>query len=360
MAEVHPQWRFKGRGAVTNPTGRFEHQATIAFDDGWGSVEQGAPASLETILRPETSRSIISTNDSPDVPFDRSINPYQGCEHGCTYCYARPSHAYWNLSPGLDFETQIFYKPDAPRLLEEALRKSGYQAQPLVIGANTDPYQPAERTLELTRRILEVLLAFKHPVGIISKSSLMLRDLDILGRLASEGLVRVFLSINSLDPQVARKMEPRAASPERRLVAVEGLARAGVPVGVMTAPMILGLNDRDMEAILEEAAARGADAAGYTLVRLPHEVKDTFVNWLRDAFPEAAPRVLNYLRESRGGALNVAKFGERMRGSGPYADLLNRRFEVACRRLGLNRRGFKLDTAKFRPPPRAGDQLSLF
>ena len=360
MAELQEGWRIKGRGSVTNPTGRFEATSTVPFDDGWGSVEQEEPESVQTVLHPETSRTIISTNTSPDIPFEQSINPYQGCEHGCTYCYARPSHAYWNLSPGIDFERHIFYKPNGPALLEAALRKKRYVPKVIALGMNTDCYQPSERKLKLTRQLLEVLWRYRHPVGLITKSNLVLRDIDILGPMAEAGLVKVMVSITTLDGSIARKMEPRAASPQQRLKALAGLSQAGVTVGVMAAPMILGLTDPDLEGILEAAAEAGAVSAGYTLLRLPNEVKETFLPWLKAHFPNAAPRVIARIRDSRGGQLNVARFGERMRGSGIYSQLLSKRFEVACRRLGLNKDGFKLDTSQFKVPPGVGDQMGLF
>lgn len=352
-----------GRGSVNNPTGRFQTLTTDPFDDGWGTWDETlgqAPPPLHTRLHAEHSRSILSHNDSPDLPFAQSINPYQGCEHGCTYCYARPTHAYWNHSPGLEFETEIYYKADAPALLEEALRKPSYQVQPTLLGANTDPYQPSERKLSLTRRILEVLLAFQHPIRIITRSNLILRDLDLLSSLAEKRLIAVFISFTTLDRQLARQMEPRAPTPSRRLEAIRQLSEAGIPIGVMTAPLILGLNEPELEQLLEAAHDAGATRAGYTLLRLPHEVKDVFLPWLARAYPEKAGRVEALIRSSRGGALNKSEFGTRMRGEGPFAELVRKRFHLTCQRLGLNQEKVILDDSRFAPPPRAGDQLSLF
>lgn len=363
MAELHPQQRIRGRGAVTNPNGRFQPQQTQPFDDGWGTLDESL-AELEqsrpTHLHAEKSRSILSHNNSPDIPFSQSINPYQGCEHGCVYCYARPSHAYWNHSPGIEFETEIYYKPEAAQLLDAELRKPSYKVQSTMLGANTDPYQPSERKLEITRNILKTLLEFRHPISIITRSNLILRDLDLLKALAEQNLVTVAISLTTLSPALARIMEPRAPTPSRRLLAIQGLAEAGVPVGVMTAPMIFGVNEPELEALLEAGARAGARRAGYTLLRLPHELKEVFLPWLQAHFPDRADKVEALIRSSRDGELNKSEFGERMRGTGPFAELLRKRFDVACRKFGLERVRIDLDQSRFRPPPRKGDQLKLF
>jgi DNA repair photolyase len=354
-----PDRTRRGRGAVGNPTGRFERYRHEPLDDGWTDADP-RPEPLRTTVTPETCRSIITRNDSPDVPFDLSINPYRGCEHGCIYCFARPSHAYLGLSPGLDFESRIISKPDAPERLAEELRRPGYQCQVLVLGANTDPYQPADRELRITRRLLEVLLAFRHPVSLVTKGALVLRDLDLLVEMARRSLAHVSVSVTTLDRSLARAMEPRAASPERRLEVIAALKESGVPVGVLSSPMIPGLNDSELEAILEAAAGAGAKEAGYILLRLPGELRQLFTEWLEARYPGRAARVLSLIRQTREGELYRGEFGERMRGTGPYATLLRRRFEVACRKLGLGERGAELDVTRFRPPPRTGDQLPLF
>jgi DNA repair photolyase len=351
-----------GRGAVDNPTGRFEHQKVLPFDDGWGGLDallNDAHRPATTVM-PELTRRIISTNESPDVPFDRSINPYKGCEHGCIYCYARPTHAYLNLSPGLDFETKIFSKPDAARLLRQELRRPGYVPDVLVLGGNTDPYQPAERELGITRSVLEVLQEHRHPLGIITKSAGVLRDLDILSEMGRAGLARVFLSVTTLDPELARTMEPRAAAPARRLRALAELSAAGVPVGVMAAPIVPGINDKELEAILEAAAAAGARTAGYVLLRLPLEIKDLFEGWLAAHFPHRRKHVLELIRQTRGGQLYQSDFSTRQRGTGAWAELLERRFELALRRLGLQTEAEPLVTSQFRVPPEDTRQLALF
>lgn len=349
----------KGRGAVSNLPGRFQKQDLVPFDDGWGSLDEPAPA-IQTTVTPEVTRNIISRNDSPDIPFDRSINPYKGCEHGCVYCFARPTHAYLDLSPGLDFESRLFSKPDAARLLRQALRKPGYQCQVIALGSNTDPYQPVERRLGITRGILEVLCEFRHPVSIVTKSHLVLRDLDLLTPMARQRLASVYISITTLDRTLARRMEPRAPTPERRLQAVETLRQAGIPVGVLASPMIPCINDAEMESILEAAARSGAQTANFILLRLPHELKKLFTEWLEAHFPERQAKVLNKLRSLRGGRLNDPRFGSRMRGEGVYAELLRKRFEVACQRLGLERQKTPLDTGKFQVPMQPGDQGRLF
>lgn len=351
----------KGRGAVGNPEGRFETQRLVEADYGWASGdEEDAPPRLPTTVTPEQTRTILSRNDSPDISFDRSINPYKGCEHGCVYCFARPTHSYLGLSPGLDFETKIVSKPEAARLLREELRRPGYRCEVIALGANTDPYQPVERELKITRSILEVLKEHRHPVGIVTKGSLVLRDLDLLAPMAVMRLATVMISITTLDRDLARRMEPRAASPERRLATLRALNEAGVPTGVLSSPMIPGLNDAELERILEAAASAGARTAGYVILRLPHELQSIFGEWLEAHYPLRAAHVLNLVRETRGGKLYDSEFGLRMKGTGPYADILRRRFETACRRLGLTGSRLELDTTQFRVPPRAGDQPGLF
>jgi DNA repair photolyase len=350
----------KGRGAVGNASGRFESEVRVAFDDGWGSLDE-EPLPLDTTYTRDSARSIIARNDSPDIPFDRSINPYRGCEHGCIYCFARPTHAYLGLSPGLDFESRIFVKEDAAALLRAELSKPGYSCDIIALGANTDPYQPIDRKLEITRRILEVLREFRHPVGIVTKSALVQRDIDILAEMARDRLAVVSVSLTTLDRALARKMEPRAATPERRLETIAALSSAGIPVNVMTAPMIPALNDMEMERLLEAAAERGAKGAGYTLLRVPLEIKGLIEDWLATHAPNKAKHVMSLLRDTHGGKPYDSEWGKRMRGTGPYAEMLRIRFERACHRLKLNeRRGlWRLDTTLFRPPPRPGDQLSL-
>ncbi len=357
-----PSLARKGRGAVSNPPVRFEATRREAFDDGWATLEQSFAElpPLPTSLTEDRAKSALSYNESPDLGFDRSINSYRGCEHGCVYCYARPSHAYLGLSPGLDFETRLMFKPDIAALLEKELRKPGYQPRPIALGANTDPYQPVERQLGLTRAVLEVLDRFSHPVTIVTKSAGVLRDMDILQRLASRNLVRVCLSITTLDPGLARIMEPRAATPARRLQAIRELSAAGVPTAILAAPMIPAVNDMELEKLLEQGAAVGATSAGYVLLRLPLEIKQIFEEWLARHMPDRAARVLSLIRQTRGGALYDSRFGQRQTGSGPYAELLAQRFAVAMRRLGLERRGGgagALDCARFAVP---GGQMSLF
>ena len=350
----------KGRGAVGNATGRFESEVRVAFDDGWGSLDE-EPLPLDTTYTRDSARSIIARNDSPDIPFDRSINPYRGCEHGCIYCFARPTHAYLGLSPGLDFESRIFVKEDAAALLRAELSKPGYSCDIIALGANTDPYQPIERKLEITRRILEVLREFRHPVGIVTKSALVQRDIDILAEMARDRLAVVSVSLTTLDRGLARKMEPRAATPERRLETIAALSAAGIPVNVMTAPMIPALNDMEMERLLEAAAKRGAKGAGYTLLRVPLEIKGLIEDWLAAHAPNKVKHVMSLLRDTHGGKPYDSEWGKRMRGTGPYAEMLRLRFERACQRLKLNERSslWRLDTSLFRPPPRPGDQLRL-
>lgn len=349
---------FRGRGALSNPTARFESQQLEQVEDGWYIEEQ--PDSLATTVEPDRARAIITKNDSPDIPFEYSINPYRGCEHGCIYCYARPSHAYMGLSAGIDFETRLFYKADAGKLLEQELARPGYVCKPITIGANTDPYQPVERQMQVTREILEVLTRARHPISIISKSALVLRDLDLLTDLARDDLVSVAISVTTLSTQTKRSLEPRTASPQARLRAVRELNAAGVPTGVMVAPVIPAITDHEMEAILEAAAAAGARWAGYILVRLPHEIKDLFRDWLAEHFPERASHVMALIRDMRGGRDNDPRFGSRMRGTGPLAELLRARFKIASRRLGLeSSRNFASNTTLFRPPRAAGAQMDL-
>ena len=361
MIEFPTAMPTKGRGAVTNRSGRYERETREVVDDGWDLDETDLPP-LRTTVTVERPKTIIARNDSPDIGFDRSINPYKGCEHGCVYCYARPSHAYMGLSPGLDFESKLFAKPDAAKLLERELSKPGYRPATIALGANTDPYQPIERQYKITRGVLEVLERFNHPVAITTKSTLVCRDIDILAPMAAKGLAAVGVSICTLDKRVARALEPRAPRPEKRLEAIAKLAAAGIPVSVMVAPMIPVLTDSQMERVLERAAAVGAVGAAYILLRLPLELKELFQEWLNAHAPYMAEHVLNQVRDSRGGALYVSDFGTRMTGTGERAELLAQRFERACRRFGLNQEratGFELATALFRPPPRPGDQLSL-
>ena len=350
----------KGRGAASNDTGRFEAEKRVGFDDGWGLAD-AEPLPLTTTLSIDATRTIIARNESPDIGFDRSINPYRGCEHGCIYCYARPSHAYLGLSPGLDFESRLFYKPQAAALLAAELRKKGYACRPIALGSNTDPYQPVVRRLGVTRSILEVLRDFRHPVTIVSKSALIRRDLDILSEMAKDRLAIVTISVTTLDRALARVMEPRAATPERRLETIAALADAGVPTGVLSAPMIPALNDSEMEQILERARAAGATSAGYTLLRLPLELKALFREWLETHFPDKAAHVLSLVAQAHGGRLYDSAWSKRMTGAGPYADMLRVRFDRACRKLGFNQRTTDpLDVTLFHPPPQTGDQLSLF
>jgi DNA repair photolyase len=347
----------RGRGAGTNPAGRYERFQIVPDDDGWTAEDPEVPP-LRTTVTPDAARTIITRNDSPDIGFDRSINPYRGCEHGCVYCYARPSHAWLGLSPGLDFESRLFHKPAAAALLRRELSRPGYRCDVLAMGTNTDPYQPIERRFALTRSILEVLSEHRHPVAIVTKSHLVTRDLDILAPMARLGLACVAISITTLDRSLARRLEPRAPSPARRLQAIEALAGAGVPAAVMVAPVIPGLTDHELEPILEAASRAGAQSAGYVLLRLPLEVGPLFSEWLQRHHPLRARRVLQAVRDTRNGRLNTPEFGERMRGTGPRAALLSRRFDVACRRLRLARQHQPLDTTLFRSP--ANRQGGLF
>ncbi|MGA9852447.1 MAG: PA0069 family radical SAM protein [Gammaproteobacteria bacterium] len=357
---TNPHSPPKGRGALSNPEGRFEMLHREKFDDGWEQHPDDELPPLETIVAAEPARSIISRNQSPDIPFAQSINPYRGCEHGCIYCYARPSHAYLNLSPGLDFETKLFYKEHAAELLEKELRKPSYRCQPITLGSNTDPYQPIERKLKITRSLLEVLQRFQHPVSIITKSTLIRRDLDILADMAKRNLATVMVSVTTLDDDLKRSLEPRAPSSWARLRTVHTLAMQGVPVGVLNAPIIPMVNDADMEKILEQASAAGACCAGYVLLRLPYELKDLFREWLATHVPLRAEHVMSLIRQSRGGKDYDAEFGTRMRGSGEYAELIAKRFALACKRLNLEyARRMRLSSAQFRVPP-DGSQLELW
>jgi DNA repair photolyase len=350
--------RNRGRSAGINPSGRFEPVTRHVFDDGWNSLEELPP--FKTEVQVEKPRTIITRNDSPDISFDRSINPYRGCEHGCIYCFARPTHAYLGLSPGLDFESKLFAKPEAPKLLERELSASGYVPRTIAIGTNTDPYQPIERQHQVMRRILEVLERYGHPVGIVTKSALVVRDLDILARMAQRNLVKVALSVTTLDLQLARVMEPRAATPARRLDALARLAAAGVPASVMVAPVIPALNDAEIERILDAAAAVGVREAGYVLLRLPLEVRDLFREWLMANFPDRYRHVFKLIRETRGGRDYDSNWGKRMTGGGPVAWMIGRRFELACEKLGFNQDRTKLTTDHFSPPSGGSEQLSLF
>ncbi|HSV02448.1 MAG TPA: PA0069 family radical SAM protein [Phenylobacterium sp.] len=351
--------QIRGRGARSNRSGRFEAEAREAFDDGW-TADEALPSAIATTVTPERAKTIITHNDSPDVGFSASINPYRGCEHGCIYCYARPAHAYMGLSPGLDFESKLFFKPEAARLLERELSNPRYKPEIIHIGGNTDPYQPQERKLLVTRQVIEVLQRFDHPFSIISKSALILRDLDLMTAMSAKSLVRVAISITTLDRKLARSMEPRAATPEKRLEAVRRLSEAGVPVVVMFAPCVPGLNDHEMEAVLQRAAEAGAKGAGYVALRLPLEIKDLFEEWLATDHPDRASRVMSLIRQIRGGKTYDSQWGRRMKGEGPIAALMSRRFATARQRYGLAEPLPPLDLSQFRIPPRPGDQLGLF
>jgi len=355
-ARVHPDGR-RGRGALSNLSGRFEKLAYAEIDDGWNNLEDAPPR--KTHVTAETAKRILTRNASPDIPFDRSLNPYRGCEHGCIYCFARPTHAYMGLSPGLDFESRLFAKPNAAQLLKKELSRPGYECRTLAIGTNTDPYQPIERDYRLMRQVLEVLDRFNHPVSIVTKSALVTRDIDILSSMAKRGLVKVMLSITTLDAKLARAMEPRASTPSKRMEALEMLSAAGIPTGVMVAPVIPSLTDHEMEKILRGAAFAGVQSAGYILLRLPLEISDLFKEWLEENAPDRAKHVLTLLRDMRGGKDYDAEWGKRMRGEGPYAWMLKRRFEIASEKLGLVKRSFELDCSQFRAPPRKGEQLAL-
>ncbi|MEN5176702.1 PA0069 family radical SAM protein [Brevundimonas diminuta] len=350
---------INGRGARSNASGRYEADRREAWDDGWTDQDEAAPP-LRTTLSPEHARTIIARNTSPDVGFDRSINPYKGCEHGCIYCYARPSHAWMGLSPGLDFESRIFFKPDAARLLEQELSKPRYVCRRIHIGGNTDPYQPVERETKSTRSILEVMQRFKQPFSIITKSVLIARDADILGDMGRQGLASAFVSITTLDRKLARAMEPRASTPAKRLEAISRLAEAGCPVGVGFAPVIPGLNDHELEAVLEAAQKAGATSAMYVTLRLPLEIKDLFREWLADARPDRAARVMSLIRQTRGGKDYDPDWSQRMKGTGPVAELIAARFKAAVKRYGLDGPRHTLDVTQFRIPADARPQLDLF
>jgi DNA repair photolyase len=347
-----------GRGARSNASSRYDKQAYVGFDDGWAG-EDDTPPSLRTEVMKDSTRTIIARNNSPDISFNQSINPYRGCEHGCIYCFARPTHAYLGLSPGLDFESKLLFKPDAAKLLEAELRNPNYRPQVIAIGTNTDPYQPIEREYRVMRSVLEVLAAFKHPVGIVTKSALITRDIDILAPMAEQGLVKVALSITTLDRKLARVMEPRAATPPKRLETVRTLNSAGIPTGVMFAPAIPALNDEEMESVLAAAADAGAISAGYVLLRLPLEIKDLFREWLEEHVPDKAKHVMSLVRSMRGGKDYDSNWNTRMTGKGPYAQLMAQRFQIATRRLGLNQKRVPLDVSQFRRPPKVGDQLTM-
>lgn len=351
--------RRRGRGAQSNVSGRYEAEARTAFDDGWQSLDDLPP--FKTTVAVDAARKVITRNDSPDISFDRSINPYRGCEHGCVYCFARPTHAYLGLSPGLDFESKLFAKPDAPALLEKELAAEGYEPKMIAIGTNTDPYQPIERGSRIMRGILEVLERASHPVGIVTKSALVTRDIDILARMAKRNLAKVAISVTSLDSRLARSMEPRASAPMRRLEALRKLSEAGIPTTVMVAPVIPALNDCEIERILDAAAHAGVREANYVLLRLPLEVRDLFREWLMASYPDRYRHVFALIRDMRNGRDYDSQWGTRMKGAGPIAWMIGRRFEIACEKLGLNKKRSKLTTDHFaRPECSSGRQLSLF
>ncbi|WP_415182219.1 PA0069 family radical SAM protein [Phaeovulum sp.] len=358
LPSANPALRLKARGSAANPVGRFEPYSRTPVDDGWDMAED--EHLLRTKLAIERPRSIITRNTSPDVPFDRSVNPYRGCEHGCIYCFARPSHGYLGLSAGLDFETRLTAKPDAPALLARELSRKGYRVAPLAIGTNTDPYQPVEARLGIMRALLGVLSDFNHPVAIVTRGATITRDLDILASLAARNLVRVGVSVTTLDAKLARLMEPRAPTPARRLAMIRDLAGAGVPTRIMAAPMIPALTDHELDAILAAGQAAGATSASMILLRLPHEVAPLFYDWLDRHQPGRAAHVRARLHDMRGGRDNDPRFKTRMTGEGPMAQLLAQRFRLACRRLGLNQALPPLDCSRFALPPRPGDQLNLF
>ncbi len=355
----------RGRGATFEPANRFRRDTRVGVDDGWtiASDDNNAPPPRKTVVTVQLSRSIISRNDSPDIPFTQSINPYQGCEHGCIYCYARPTHAYHDLSPGLDFETRLFAKPDAAPLLAREIGRRSYVCDPIALGTNTDPYQPIEREWKVTRAVLELLTRCRHPFTIVTKSSLVERDLDLIAPMAHDNMARVYVSITTLDRELARKLEPRAATPQRRLATVSVLAAAGVPVGVLVAPIIPQLNDCDIEAIVDAAAKAGAQSAGWVMLRLPREVAPLFRAWLDEHYPLRAAHIMSLVQQIRGGRDNDSGFGSRMRGTGTLAELVARRFGIARARSGLgDHRNAPLDTSKFIPPRSDADetQLELF
>ena len=350
--------RRRGRGAIGNSSGRFERISRIDQHDDWDIPEERAP--FKTEISYEQARTLISYNRSPDLPFDRSINPYRGCEHGCIYCFARPSHAFLGLSAGLDFETKLIAKPNAAEVLERDLRAKRYDVQPIAIGTNTDPYQPIEKNSEIMRSCLKVLAAFKHPVAIVTKGTLIERDIDILAPMAKAGLVRVGISMTSLDHKFARKLEPRVPSPARKLQTIARLSRAGIPVRVMVSPIIPGLTDAECEQILKAAKTAGARTASWIMLRLPREVSPLFQEWLSEHYPDRAKRVMSHLRAMHGGKEYDTKWHQRMRGTGAYAEMISQRFDLACQRLELAKTAPKLRTDLFECPPKSGDQLAMF
>jgi len=365
--DIRPDKPLRGRGASANPSGRHEPLQRVPVDDGWGGDGEDDAPPLRTHVTDEACRTAITYNQSPDLPFDRSINPYRGCEHGCSYCFARPSHANMGLSPGLDFESRLFAKPNVATVLEGELRKKGYACRPIALGTNTDPYQPIERSRRLTRSILEVLARYRHPVTIVTKSDLVLRDLDILGPMAEASLASVAVSVTTLDRRLSNTLEPRAPIPQKRLAAIRGLAAGGVPTAVFAAPMIPVINDAELERIVAAGAAAGATQAAYMLLKLPHELGDLFSDWLDAHAPGKAAHVLSLVRQLRGGRLNDSSFHARMTGTGTFAELLAGRFRLACRKGGIDGIGGRtepgamgLDCTRFRPPPQAGDQMDMF
>lgn len=349
---------IKGRGTANRIDPRYLPDTRQDVDDGWSQEDENTP--VRTTVTVEHSKTIISRNRSPDIPFEASINPYRGCEHGCIYCYARPSHAYMDLSPGIDFETRLFAKPDAAELLKVEISKPGYCCTPIALGTNTDPYQPIERDWRITRQIIEVLHACDHPLTIVTKSARVERDMDLLAEMAAKNLVQVFVSITTLDSTLTRKLEPRTAAPQKRLETLQRLHDAGIPAGVMFAPVIPALNDTEMEAVLTEAAKTGVINAGYVMLRLPHEIKHLFREWLETHYPLKADHVMNMVRDIRGGRENDPRFKSRMRGEGVFADMIEQRFRKTCQRLGLNRKRITLDIGQFTPPAKQTDQLRLF
>ncbi|NIB38682.1 PA0069 family radical SAM protein [Pseudomaricurvus alkylphenolicus] len=354
----HPK-HHKGRGALSNPSNRYIPVHSVEVAQDWAAEEESASPVTEVL--PDAAKTVITRNQSPDVPFEQSINPYRGCEHGCIYCFARPTHTYLDLSPGLDFETRLFYKAGAAETLANELRKPGYRCKTLAIGTNTDPYQPIEKQYGVMRDILQVLSDFNHPVAIVTKGALIERDLDLLGDLARRQLCSVMISVTTLDNDLKRTLEPRAASPAARLRMVARLREAGVPVGVLMAPVIPMINDAEMETLLEQCRDAGADRAGYVLLRLPLEVRDLFYQWLEQHYPLRAKHVISLIQQSRGGKDYQTEFGVRQKGTGVYAQLLSKRFHLACKKLGLNEReSVELDFSQFQPPPKAGDQFALF
>ena len=357
MSTNHPRHVIRGRGSTLSPASRYSDYSRENVDDGWGSLQASLSETPATTLSTDSSRRVITYNDSPDVGFDRSINPYRGCEHGCAYCFARPTHAWLGLSPGLDFETRLFYKPDAPGQLKHELGARSYRCAPIAVGINTDAYQPCERKLGLTRAILEILVETGHPFSIVTKSALIERDIDLIATAAQRQQAAVCISLTTLDSELARHMEPRAPAPSRRLDTIRALSDAGIPVTVLVAPLIPVLTDSELESLLESARSCGARDAGYILLRLPHELKELFRDWLETHVPLKADHVMNRLRDCRGGKDYDAQFGERMRGTGMYAALLRKRFELACSRLGFESPP-PLDSSRFTPP--AEGQMRLF